>query len=757
MGVMTAQQALPMTMVDGVVPIGPAADLVEDSDGGEVYIHGNLTYTWSSDDQALRRLTAVQLVEMQIAKVNDVATAFGVDAATVWRWRRGFAGSGVLGLVPDKRGPRRASKLTPGVIADIRARRQTGASLRAVAAAAGVSTGSVRRALTSATSELDQADAITGVAFAEANRDRNSNEVVVGAAQGPGRVADLPVLPLAIPRARERALARWRLIQAAEPVFTPAAQVPLAGLFLAMPALEAIGLLTCGKDVYTQLPAGFYGLETMLVEGVLRALAGEPRAEGATRVDPTDLGRVLGLDRAPEVKTIRRKIGQLAQSGDADKFQAAIAHHYLTSGDAEVAGAGVVLYVDGHVRAYQGTRKIGKTHLSRLRFPAPATVETWICGAGGGPVLVVMSEPGASLASELRRLLPELRTAVGDDRRVLVGFDRGGWSPALFAHMAAAGFDVLTWRKGAIEDVPAKEFSDVTFTGEAGREHSWRLADTVVEVPIDDKGGVFAMRQVTRWDVKKNSSRQVHVLTTRTDLSAAEVIYRMGARWRLENYFRYARMHFDLDSHDSYAASDDDPERLVPNPAKKVAHHAVQAARTRYDRAQARTDAAMLTARSPAPGAETILTNPVHDAITADLRAAETDLSAAQADHKAIPTRVPLGQVHPGQQVLDVETKLITHAIGAAAFNTINALARDIRINTGYARANDEAHALARQALTHSGDIDPSGGVLTVRLDPMPTARATAAIRELCEHLTATNTRYPGTDLTLRYEIKNRP
>ena len=149
MGVTTAQQALPMTMVDGVVPIGAAADLVEDADGGgEVYIFGNLTYTWSSDDQALRRLTAVQLVEMQIAKVSDVAAAFGVDTATVWRWRHEFAGSGVLGLVPDKHGPKRASKLTPSVIADIRARRQTGASLRVVAAAAGVSTGSVRRALT---------------------------------------------------------------------------------------------------------------------------------------------------------------------------------------------------------------------------------------------------------------------------------------------------------------------------------------------------------------------------------------------------------------------------------------------------------------------------------------------------------------------------------------------------------------------------------------------------------------------------------
>ena len=112
-----------------------------------------------------------------------------------------------------------------------------------------------------------------------------------------------------------------------------------------------------------------------------------------------------------------------------------------------------MFYVDGHVRAYQGARKVAKTHLSRLKFPAPATVETWVSDASGDPVLVVMADPGASLAMELRRLLPDLRRAVGDHRRVLVGFDRGGWSPALFAHMDAQGFDVLTWRKGSAEDV----------------------------------------------------------------------------------------------------------------------------------------------------------------------------------------------------------------------------------------------------------------------------------------------------------------
>ena len=290
MSVMTAQQVLPMSMIAGAVRVGAVADLLEDARGGEVFIHGNLTYAWSVEDRALRRLTAVQLVELGVAKVGEVADAFRVDTATLWRWRREFAGAGVGGLVPDKRGPKGASKLTGAVIADIRARRAGGASLRAVAAATGLSTGSVRRALTPDAPDLELDDD-AGHAQGDAQDDD---------AQVPQPVVDLPVLAVPAPRTGDRVAARWQTIECAAPVFTPAARVPLAGLFLALPALEATGLLTCANEVY-RLPGGFYGLDTMLIEGVLRALAGEPRAEGATRIDPTDLGRVLGLDRAPEV------------------------------------------------------------------------------------------------------------------------------------------------------------------------------------------------------------------------------------------------------------------------------------------------------------------------------------------------------------------------------------------------------------------------------------------------------------------------
>jgi hypothetical protein len=756
MAIMTAQ--LPLMLVPaGAVEIGEVACLVEDEAGGRVFVRGELVFAWNAGDELGRRLAAVQLVAVKGARAVRVAAGFGVNTETLRRWDNAVSEAGVVALVPGKRGPKGPSRLSHEVVADIRARRLGGASLRAIARAVGISEASVRRALPAIKQPGNQ-EVVDGAGagdHGDACGDGGAGEVTA---------VELPVLPPPADRSAERAAARWGQLTAAEPVFAPAARVPLAGLLLAIPALEATGLLSCATTVFGCLRNGFYGLDTMLTEGVLRVLAGEPRAEGATRVDPVALGRVLGLDRASEVKTIRRKITALAAAGRAEELLAAMAAAHVARLDKTNPDLTAVFYVDGHVRAYQGGRKIAKTHLSRLKFPAPATVETWVSDASGDPVLVVMAEPGASLAMELRRLLPELRRTVGDDRRVLVGFDRGGWSPALFAHMDAEGFDVLTWRKVPAENVEQDLFADLTYLDETGRVHQWQVADTTVDLPTGNDQ-VFTMRQVSLLVANKSgrakdghdSTRQIHILTTRGDLPVEQVIYRMGSRWRQENYFRYARMHFDLDSHDAYTTTEDDPARLVPNPAKKKAHQQVLAARARYDRALAATDAAMLQAVSPPPGESVLITNADHDALTADLRAAESDLNGAQETHRQVQARLPLAQVNPGQQVLDVQTKLITHAIRIAAFNTATALARAIRVHTGYARAGDEAHALVRQALTGSGDIDPGDGVLTVHLDPLPTGRATAAIAELCEHLTATQTRYPGTDLVLRYEVKARP
>jgi prepilin-type processing-associated H-X9-DG protein len=306
--------------------------------------------------------------------------------------------------------------------------REQGLSLRAIGERVAVSEASVRRALSDTdtddpTTVSDETEAeVEPESEAEAEAEAEA-EKDCSAAVSDDPAVQVPVLADPVDRSGERVGAAFGLISSAPPVFTPCGRAPLAGLLLALPGLAATGLLDTAHTVYGELPNGFYSLDTMLCEGVFRALLGEARAEGAARIDPPALGRVLGLDRAPEVKTIRRKIGLLAAAGRAGDWIAAMARRHVEDRPEQAA----VLYVDGHVRAYQGTRRIAKTHVPRLKFPAPATVETWVCDAAGDPLLVVMAQPAASLAAELRRLIPELRAVVGDDRRVLVGFDRGGW------------------------------------------------------------------------------------------------------------------------------------------------------------------------------------------------------------------------------------------------------------------------------------------------------------------------------------------
>jgi transposase len=756
---MLSQLPLPIPPAEAVeaVEVAPGVHLVTGDVGGVVWVHGLATFAWDVGDEAGRRMAAVQLVRLRAAGKGAVAAAFGVSTVTLWRWEQALSELGVLGLAASRPGPKGASKLTAPMVARIRKLDAQGKTLAQVAAEVGVSTFSVRNALgrtksraSDVESEPDAGSGPDPRAMADRVCDFDPVPDIDQAAGG-----ELLVLPDPVNRDGERELARWGLLESAVPVFAPGARYPLAGLLLALPALEATGLLATARATYRRLRNGFYGLDTVLLVLVFLALLREPRAEGATRVPPRDLGRVLGLDRAPEVKTIRRKLAELASTGTASAWMLALARHHAAVRP-ETLG---FLYVDGHTRVYTGTKTIQKTHVARLKFPAPATVETWVSDADGDPLFVVLAEPSASLASELARLAPQLRQIVGQGRRVTVCFDRGGWSPTLFADLIEAGFDILTYRKGAIADLPDAAFTTIAFTDDRSRPRSVDIADGTTELAIHEgrrKGQTVALRQVTRRKPDRHGElRQAHILTSRTDLPAEQVTMRMFSRWREENYFRYARTHFDLDALDCYAARPDDPDRAVPNPVRATTAAAVTTAETAATQAAAARDAALLAQRPPAPGQPTLITNQTLNALSAPIEAAHQQLDAARAAHTATPTRIRLGDLAPDMVVLDTETKLITHAVRMAAYNTETALAS--ALHGHYARADDEAYALIREALAGSGDIRPTSGVLHVSLDPLSAPRRTAALAALCEQLNTTRTRYPGTNLILNYEVKPHP
>ena len=721
--------------------VGPSAGLLEDPDGGVVFVFGLATFSYASADQAGRRLAAVQLVTTKIASVAEVASAFGVNEATLWRWKQAFAAGGVLGLVTERPGPRRPSKLTTSLAARIARLDATGLTLQQIAAAAGVSTATVRVALGRVTPR-DQVPVEPDVDVEEPKDETEED-------------ADLVVLAPPVPRTTERVAARFGDLNEAPVVITEGAQLPLAGLLLALPALEMTGLLPVAAEVFPPMRKGFYGLRAVLLMGVFLALLREPRAEAATRIRPADLGRVLGLDRAPEVKTLRRKLTELAGYCKGAALQAALGRHHATARPDAVG----FLYLDGHVRVYTGTRELPKTHIARMRIAGPATEETWVTDTDGDPVMVITAAPSQSLAAELARLLPDLRALIGPDRACTVVFDRGGYSPAVFTQIIAAGFDVLTYFKGAWAHFGSEAFTTVDYESPDGTGHTYELAERLIDLPVPAQpatgrqGSKPASTLTLRLVVRRSpGGHQTPILTNRTDLSGAQVAYRMAARWRQENYFKYAREHFALDALDSYADQPDDLGRLVPNPAKARAGDQVSVARAQLVAAQGGVadaiDAAGVRARQPGSGGKAT----VDPAAGQALSTATSDLDAAQTASRETPSHLPLGQVRPGSRLLETETKLLTHAIRMSAYNTESALARLLRPH--YAQGDDEARALLREAFALSGDIQITGDTLHVRLDPASAPRRSNALAALCVELTDTATRYPGTDLTLAYSIK---
>jgi transposase len=694
-------QPLPLRPA-GSVSIGPAASLLEDDEGGVVLVWGMATWCWSAGDVVGRRLAAVGLVATGAANAVEVAAGFGISPDGLRRWSRAWEAGGAAALAPGQRGPKGPSKVTAEVVEAVRRLRSDGLTIAAVAAEVGLSVDSVRSA------------------------------IALGGPVAPPRGEAGALEPLARPEPRheERALARAGLLAGAPPVVCEGASLPAVGALLILPALAVTGLVDVAEKVLGLPKAAFYSLRSLLLALVFLALLGEARAEGATRVEPVAVGRLLGLDRGPEVKTLRRRMGALAGLRRSEALLMGLARHHAGA-HPEAMG---LLYVDGHVRAYHGGADLPRAHLARARIAMAATTDCWLADQGGDAVLVWSSAPGASLTGELKTAARAIRDLLGADVRPTICFDRGGWSPALFAELVKMGFDILTYRKGPLRPEPVSAFVTYKVKDRSGHEAEHHLADRAVRIYFDQRRHYFACRQVTRLD--RASGHQTQVLTTKADLTTVEVAASMFGRWREENLFRFMRPR-GLDAMDSYAKVPDDPARMVPNPAKAKMKKALAAARADLATAKAANITEALEGKRPS-------TRPIEEAGAA--------LAALKATSATVPAKVALGEARPGAVRLDDERKRLHDAVRMATWNAEHALAR--ALGPHYARADDEAHSLLSEAFSASADLEIIDDELHVRLEPLSAPRRSRAIAALCKELTATETIYPSTTLRLVYSVK---
>jgi hypothetical protein len=536
----------------------------------------------------------------------------------------------------------------------------------------------------------------------------------------------------------DRLLAYLGLLEDAAPLFRAGLRVPRAGVLLALPALIDSGVIELAHEIYGSLGPAFYGLRTTMVTLLMMALLRIKRPEALKEHCPDDLGRLLGLDRAPEVKTLRRKLTRLAGFGRASQFGRALAERRVKARGAALG----FLYVDGHVRVYHGKHSLPKAHVARMRLSMPATSDYWVNDEVGDPLFVVTAEANAGLVKMLPEILTEVRTVVGE-RRLTVVFDRGGFSPRLFQRLIADGFDLITYRKGRCRPLPKARFQEQV-TVIDGQEIRYLLADQGVRL-LDGK---LRLRQVTRL---AENGHQTAILTSRRDLSAVEVAFRMFERWRQENFFKYLREEFALDALVDYAIEPDDPTRDVPNPKRKAAEAQLREARAELARRQAEYGRAV--AANPERLRPTVRGFKIaHGKLGQAVRAAMDKVAKLKAQQATIPRRVPVGQVVPGEIVrLCPEKKLLTNLLKMVAYQAETDLVRSV--SPYYRRTEQEGRTLIHSALQSAADLEVSDTELRIVLAPLSSAHRTRAIAALCETLNRAPLRFPGTRLRLRYAI----
>ena len=174
-----------------------------------------------------------------------------------------------------------------------------------------------------------------------------------------------------------RTAASLGVLSAVAPDFQPALDVPNGGVLCALPALLAF-----------------------------MALARLNTLESLRHCAPGEWGKLPGLDRAPEVRTLRQKIHQLAHDGQPAQWGADLCGQWMAAAP-EQAG---VLYVDGHVRVYHGGQtQLPRHPVARQKLCLRATVDYWVNAMDGQPFFAVNQAADPGLIQVLEQdILPRL-------------------------------------------------------------------------------------------------------------------------------------------------------------------------------------------------------------------------------------------------------------------------------------------------------------------------------------------------------------
>jgi hypothetical protein len=556
-----------------------------------------------NEHRSFRMFTA-QLICQGACRQIDIVRAFGVAKNSVIRSVAKYRAGGVNAFY-SPRATRGASVMTPEVTAAAQQLLAESWSPREVADHLGLKLDTLRKAIQQGrltkpapSQPRERTHEKTPAPQPAVATDKSTRAALDAAAE----------MGTACTRPDERVMAALGSLNGASIVFETCHDVSFGGVLCALPALAENGLFRHIHDCLAKL-RGYYSTLHVIVLLAHMALCRIKAVEQLQYQPPGELGKLLGLDRVPEVRCLRRKLAALSFDDGPTKWAGLLSRDWLEAAP-ELAGA---LYVDGHVRLYHGSlTALPKRYVARQRLCLRGITDYWVNDVLGQPFFAVERPIDHGLLEALKtdivpRLLQDVpgqpsAAELEADRyrdRFVILFDREGYSPEFFKEMwQTHRIACITYHKYPKDDWPTTEFDEIETTLPGGERVSLRLAERGTWIG-DKKSGLW-VREVRKLTT---SGHQVSLISTAYSGSAREDSVRLFSRWSQENFFHYMMQHFAIDLLNEYGTEEiPETKRPVVNPRWRALDRQKRSVKSKLTHRQARFAALVLHPESNESG-----------------------------------------------------------------------------------------------------------------------------------------------------------
>lgn len=741
-------------MPDGAIKINSIVSLLNKDNQVTWFVGTDLFFTHRRDNKRSFQLALALLMENGHARPCEIEQTLGVAHRTIMRLRKKLATQGAEAFFRPAatRGP---AVLTEEVRTQCEELLSTGHTIAKTARKVGINPSTLSKAISSGrvtkpesalplTIPQSRSKSLSDSTHPEPSTKSERSRQDAQAAQRIGT---------ACTRSTERTAAAMGLIDHTPTYFEPATDVALGGVLCALPALCANGLLS-GLERHLSLPKGYYSALHILTILAFMALARIRRPEQLRHHPPGELGKVVGLDRVPEVRTLRKKIAYLADEGNPIQWMRELSVQWMQA-DPEEAG---YLYIDGHVRVYHGSKaRLPRRYVSRQKLCLRGTTDYWINDALGRPFFVVSQAVTEGLSAVLlEEIVPELLTAVpnqpteqqlADDpllHRFVVIFDREGSHHHLFSELWKQRIGAISYRKSVRDKWPESEFIKTKVTHPNGEITEMLLASKESEITKKNATPVPVI-EVRRLS---DNGHQTTLITSARQMKIPEIAAQMFSRWCQENYFGYMMQHYDIDGLVEYGCEELPGTLRVINPAWRNLDTQVRRQRTKLNRAQAKLGA------MPPPDPDDAKNIRQRSELYADIETLSTDYEALKAQRRMHKRKVALSDLPEEDrptQLLPL-AKTLTDTVKMIAYRAETAL---VGLLQRHIKTAAETRALIRELFVTDVDLlpDRENDTLIIRVHRMASPVHDRAIAGLLNDLNEVKFKHPETGQLLHYEL----